>query len=441
MKNRIVVGLDIGTTKIAALIAEVGGKEIKIKGVGTCPSVGLRRGMVVNIEHTVESIKKAMQQAELMAGIQAESVYVGIAGDHVRGINSHAVVAVGRDDREITEDDVRRVIDAAKAINMPMDREIIHVIPQEFIVDKQEGIQNPIGLTGTRLEVEAHVVTGAVASAQNIYRCVERAGYKVKDLVLEPLASSYAVLETDEQELGVVLIDIGGGTTDIAMFFDGSIRNTDMLGIAGQAVTNDVSICLKIPYDKAEEIKKKHGCAMASLVDETESILIPGVGGRDARRENRQFLSKVIEARMMEIFNLVRSVIEKSKLRSMMNAGVVLTGGGSLLEGSAELATEIFQLPVRIGSPRGFGGLMDAANSPIYATGIGLIHYGIQKEKSGDDDMEDEGDETPPEGPTEGDPGETHTDALEMQSQTGEYQAPLYQKISKKMKRWTEEFF
>jgi cell division protein FtsA len=439
MENSIVVGLDIGTTKIAALIAEVSGKEIKLMGVGNHPSVGLKRGMVVNIEHTVESIKKAMTQAELMAGIKADSVYVGIAGDHVRGLNSHAVVAVGRDDHEITEDDVRRVIDAAKAITMPMDREIIHVIPQEFIVDTQEGIRNPIGLTGTRLEVEAHVVTGAVASAQNIFRCVTRAGIKVKDLVLEPLASSYAVLDREEQELGVTLIDIGGGTTDIAMFFDGSIRDTDMLGLAGQQVTNDISICLKTPYDKAEEIKKQFGCAMASLVDDNEMVKIPVVGGRQPREIQKKFLAKIIEARMDEIFNLVLYRMQNNKLKNLMNAGIVLTGGGSLLEGSVELASEIFKMPVRIGYPRGFGGLMDAASSPIYATGIGLIHYGIQKNKlKVHEDFEDVDE------PSQDDQAankETHSRALDEQSMTGEYEGKLYGKITDRMKKWLDEFF
>ncbi len=439
MENNIVVGLDIGTTKIAALIAVLSGKEIKLIGVGNYPSVGLKRGMVVNIEHTVESIRKAINQAELMAGVTVDSVYVGIAGDHVRGINSHAVVAVGRDDHEITEDDVRRAIDAAKAITMPMDREIIHVIPQEFIVDTQEGIRNPIGLTGTRLEVEAHVVTGAVASAQNIFRCVTRAGYKVKDLVLEPLASSYAVLDREEQELGVTLIDIGGGTTDIAMFFDGSIRATDMLGLAGQQVSNDISIVLKTPYDKAEELKKSYGCAMGSLVDESEMIEIPVVGGRAPRQIQKKFLAKIIEARMGEIFNLVLYSMQNNKMSNLMNAGVVLTGGGSLLQGSVELAMDIFKMPVRIGYPRGFGGLMDAASNPIYATGIGLIHYGIQKNKLQVHEDFENVDE-----PADDDTSEqraSHTDALNEQSLTGEYQGKLYGKITDRMKKWLDEFF
>ncbi|MCB0832022.1 MAG: cell division protein FtsA [Bacteroidetes bacterium] len=439
MHDNIIVGLDIGTTKIAALIADASGKELKLIGVGNYPSVGLKRGMVVNIEHTVESIRKAVNQAELMAGVKVDSVYVGIAGDHVRGINSHAVVAVGRNDKEITEDDVRRVIDYAKAITMPMDREIIHVIPQEFIVDSQEGIRNPIGLTGTRLEVEAHVVTGAVASAQNIFRCVTRAGYKVKDLVLEPLASSYAVLDPEEQELGVCLIDIGGGTTDIAMFFDGSIRATDMLGLAGQQVTNDISICLKTPYDRAEELKKNHGCAMGSLVDENAMIEVPSVGGRKPKEIQRKYLSKIIEARMDEIFNLVLYSMQTNKMTTLMNAGVVLTGGGSLLEGSVDLASEIFKMPVRVGYPRGFGGLMDAASSPIYATGIGLIHYGIQKSKI-EEPNEFEEFETMEHDDHTSENG-SHTDAMEKQAMTGEYQAKLYNTITNRMRKWLDEFF
>ncbi len=433
MHNKIIAGLDIGTTKIAALIAEVTPKEVKLVGVGTHPSVGLKRGMVVNIEHTVESIKKAMQQAELMAGLKVRSVYVGIAGDHIRGINSTAVVSVGRDDHEITEDDVRRVIDGAKAITMPMDREIIHVIPQEFIVDQQEGIRNPIGLTGTRLEVEAHIVTGAVASAQNIFRCVNRAGFEVKDLVLEPLASSNAVLDVEEQELGVALIDIGGGTTDVAMFFDGSIRDTDMIGLAGQQVTNDISICLKMAYDKAEEIKKTSGCALQSIVEESETIKVPMVGGRGMREIQKKYLTKIIEARMQEIFNLVLYRMQSNKLLSLMNAGIVLTGGGSLLPGTVELATEIFKTPVRIGYPRGFGGLMDTASSPIYATGVGLIHYGVQKDRleldgSFEDVQEFDGADNGADG--------THEEHAHNGSD-----GQLYSKITERMKRWMEEFF
>jgi cell division protein FtsA len=433
MAGTIVVGLDIGTTKIAALIAEVGAKDIKLLGVGNYPSVGLKRGMVVNIEHTVESIKKAMAQAERMAGVKAKDVYVGIAGDHIRSINSNAVVAVGRNDHEITDDDVRRVIDAAKAITMPMDREIIHVIPQEFVVDSQGGIRNPIGLTGTRLEVDAHVVTGAVASAQNIFRCVTRAGFEVRDLVLEPLASSFAVLDRDEQELGVVIVDIGGGTTDVAVFFDGSIRDTDMVTFAGQTVTNDVSIILKMPYDKAEELKKTHGCAMASMIEENESVEIPSVGGREPREIERRALAKIIEARMDEIFNLVNFRLKKNKMQHLMNAGVVLTGGGSLLPGSVELASEIFKMPVRIGNPKGFGGMMDHASSPIFATGVGLIHYGIQKEHA----LSLEGGEESEE--TTGEPAPHESD--EDQTLHTKEDKQLYARIIKQMKKWTDEFF
>lgn len=434
MSGSIVVGLDIGTTKIAAIIAEVSGRDVKILGVGKYPSVGLKRGMVVNIDQTVESIKKAMQQAELMAGVRAESVYVGIAGDHVRGINSHAVVAVGRQDHEITEDDVRRVIDAAKAVTMPMDREIIHVIPQEFIVDNQEGIRNPIGLTGTRLEVEAHVVTGAVASAQNTCRCVQRAGFRVKDLVLQPLASSYAVLEREEQELGVALVDIGGGTTDIAVFFDGSIRSTDMIGLAGQVVTNDVSICLKTANERAEEIKTKHGCAFAQLVAEEDIISIPMVGGRQPREISRKYLAKIIEARMTEIFNLVQFNLTENKLISVMNAGLVLTGGGSLLPGTEELAAEIFKMPVRTGIPSGLGGLMGEASSPVFATSVGLIHYGYQKDRlKHQDDYQD--DDTYDNGEEEAGPEITDDQGVPRR------EGKLYDKILDNLKKFAKEFF
>ncbi len=437
MSGNIVVGLDIGTTKIAAIIAEVSGKEIKLLGVGKTPSVGLKRGMVVNIELTVESIRKAMEQAERMAGITAESVYVGIAGDHVRGINSHAVVAVGRQDHEITEDDVRRAIEAAKAVTMPMDREIIHVIPQEFIVDNQDGIRNPIGLTGMRLEVECHIVTGAVASAQNTYRCVERAGYEVKDLVLQPLASSYAVLDREEQELGVALVDIGGGTTDIAVFFDGSIQQTDMISLAGQNVTSDVSICLKMAYDRAEEIKTRFGCAYAAKVTDAEMINIPMVGGRAPRDIPRKYLAQIIEARMAEIFNLVHYQLSQSDLLKVLNAGVVLTGGGSLMPGAEELAAEIFKLPVRTGKPGGLGGLMGEAQSPVFATGVGLIHYGYQKNKAQRQaEPETESRDEPRIAAQEDVEEDTYSD-----NPTEQEEKELYHKVMNKMKEWLKEFF
>ncbi len=430
MAGKIIVGLDIGTTKIAALIAEVGAKEIKLLGVGNTPSVGLKRGIVVNIDHTVESIKKAMAQAERMAGVGTREVYVGIAGDHIRSINSTGVVAVGRGDKEITEDDVRRVIDAAKAITMPMDREIIHAIPQEFMVDAQGGIRNPLGLTGTRLEVDVHIVTGAVASAQNIFRCVKRAGYEVKDIVLEPLASSFAVLDRDEQELGVLLIDIGGGTTDMAVFFDGSIRVTDMFTFAGESVTRDVSVVLRMPHEKAEEAKKRFGCAMQSMVEADEKIEIPSVGGRAPREVSRKDMAKVIEARMVEIFEYVRASLTRNKYANVMNAGVVITGGGSLLPGAVELAGEIFKLPVRLGYPKGFGGMMDQATNPMYATGVGLIHYGIQRER-GMDSGED-GDAP------DDDPDMTPTDDPSLHNEEDQL---IYRRIMRQMKQWTKEFF
>ncbi len=393
--------------------------------------------MVVNIELTIESIRKAMEQAERMAGVSAESVYVGIAGDHVRGINSHAVVAVGREDHEITEDDVRRAIEAAKAVTMPMDREIIHVIPQEFIVDNQDGIRNPIGLTGMRLEVECHIVTGAVASAQNTYRCVERAGYHVKDLVLQPLASSYAVLDREEQELGVALVDIGGGTTDIAVFFDGSIQQTDMISLAGQNVTGDVSICLKMAYDRAEDVKTRYGCAYANIVSDSEMINIPIVGGRPSRDIPRKYLAQIIEARMAEIFNLVHYQLGQSNLMKVLNAGVVLTGGGSLLPGTEDLAADIFKLPVRTGKPGGLGGLMIEAQSPVFATGVGLIHYGYQKNRTRQQ-PESEKESRAAAGDSES--GEIEQDTYSDNPEEQEEKA-LYNKVMNKMKEWLKEFF
>lgn len=437
MNENIVVGLDIGTTKIAAIIAELTDRGMKLLGVGKYPSVGLKRGMVVNIELTVESIRKAMEDAERMAGVTVKEVYVGIAGDHVRGINSHAVVAVGREDHEITSDDVRRVIDAAKAVTMPMDREIIHVIPQEFIVDNQEGIRNPIGLTGMRLEVECHIVTGAVASAQNTYRCVERAGYVVKDLVLQPLASSYAVLDPEEQELGVALVDIGGGTTDIAVFFDGSIRQTDMISLAGQNVTNDVSICLRMAYDRAEEIKTLYGCAYASMVSDSEMINIPMVGGRPPRDVPRKYLAQIIEARMTEILNLVHYQLSQSNLIKVLNAGVVFTGGGSLMPGTEELAADIFKMPVRIGKPGGLGGLMGEAQSPVFATGVGLIHYSHMKNKNRPAKPKKEETRSPVK---ENDTDEIDTQRL-SDNPTEKEERELYKKVKTKMKDWLREFF
>ena len=314
-----------------------------------------------------------------MSGINVDQVYVGIAGDHIRSYNGRGVVAVAGDDNEITEDDIRRVIDAAKAVVMPIDREIIHIIPQEFIVDEQRGIKDPLGMSGIRLETEVHIVTGAITSAQNIYRSVERAGVKVKDLVLEPLASSYSVLSDDEKELGVVVVDMGGGTTDIAMFFEGCIRHTSIVALGGGNVTNDIALCLRTPIDQAEHIKKLYGSTLGNeKLPQEETIEIPGVGGRPPRKVSRSLLAEIIHPRMEEIFKLAVGEMRKSEYASMMTTGVVLTGGGSLLKGAVELAEEVFDMPVKLGIPKGFHGLIDMVKNPMHATGIGLIHYAIR---------------------------------------------------------------
>ena len=382
MDNSIVIGLDIGTTKIACIIAERGTNgELKIVGVGVSPSDGLRKGVVINIDKTVGSIQRAVEEAELMAGIDVDAVWVGIAGDHIRAINSKGVVAISRDDKEITELDVLRAIDAAKAVSIPMDREILHVIPQEFIVDDQKGIKDPVGMCGVRLETQVHIITGAVTSAQNIYKSVDKAGLKVIDMVLEPLASCYAVLEKDEKELGVALIDMGGGTTDIAIYFDESIRQTAVVALGGKNVTSDIAIGIRTPIDRAEEIKRQYGCAFSQLVKGNEFISVPGVGGREQREVSKAVLASIIEPRVEEIFALVQREIKRTEYAEMLGAGIVLTGGGSLMEGIKELAEKVFEMPVKLGVPYGIGGLTEAAKSPIHATGVGLCMYGLEQQK------------------------------------------------------------
>lgn len=380
MEDNVFVGLDIGTTKIACIISELDSNgELKIVGVGVSPSDGLRKGVVVNIDKTVKSIQKAVEEAELMAGVDVNSVYVGIAGDHIRAINSRGVVAISRDDNEITELDVVRAIDAAKAVSIPMDREILHVIPQEYVVDDQNGIKDPIGMCGVRLETQVHIVTGAVTSAQNIYKSVDKAGLKVIDLVLEPLASCYAVLEKDEKELGVALIDMGGGTTDIAIYFDESIRHTAVVGLGGKNVTSDIAIGIGTPIERAEEIKKQFGCAYSPLVKGNEYLSVPGVGGREQREVSKGVLCSIIEPRLEEILMLAHREIKRTEYADMLGAGIVLTGGGSLMEGVQELAEKVFEMPVKLGVPYGFGGLTEAAKSPVHATGVGLCMYGKEQ--------------------------------------------------------------
>jgi cell division protein FtsA len=411
METNMFVGLDIGTTKIACIISELDANgELKIVGVGMSPSDGLRKGVVVNIDKTVRSIQKAVEEAELMAGVDVEEVLVGIAGDHIRAINSKGVVAISREDNEITELDVVRAIDAAKAVSIPMDREILHVIPQEFVVDEQKGIKDPIGMCGVRLETQVHIITGAVTSAQNIYKSVEKAGLKVRDLVLEPLASSYAVLEKDEKELGVALVDMGGGTTDIALYFDESIRHTAVVGLGGKNVTSDIAIGIRTPVEKAEEIKKRFGCAYSSLVKSDEYISVPGVGGREQREVSKAVLASIIEPRVEEILSLALREIKRTEYADMLGAGVVLTGGCALMDGIQELAEKVFEMPVKIGFPTGFGGLTEAAKSPVHATGVGLCMYGVKHTKG-------------------------------KKGRKGGSQDDNFKKIVDKMKLWVKEFF
>ena len=376
--DNIVVGLDIGTTKICAIVGEV--KEegrLDIVGIGSHPSRGLRKGVVVNIESTVESIKKAVEEAELMAGVEINAVYAGIAGSHIKSINSRGVIAIK--DREITRADVERVIEAAKAVAIPMDREVLHVLPQEFTIDDQDGIREPLGMCRVRLEAQVHVVTGAVTSAQNIVKSCSRAGLDVLDIVLEPLASSHAVLSPDEKELGVAVVDIGGGTTDLAIFIEGGIWHTAVLGIGGNHLTNDIAIGLRTPAAEAEKIKKKYGCALTSLVRDDETIEVASVGGRPPRILSRQVLSEIIEPRVEEIFGLVLKEIRKTGFEDRIASGVVITGGTSILDGMPEAAERVMELPARRGVPMNIGGLVDVVNSPMYATGVGLVLYGAEQ--------------------------------------------------------------
>src|SRR6059036_2868814 len=375
------VGLDIGTTKISCIIADQnGGGELRVVGIGNAPSEGLRRGVVVDLEKTVSSIQRAVDEAQRMAGVPVKGAIAGIAGDHIRSINSRGVIAVSRKDNEIGPADVSRVVEAAQAVAIPVDREIIHVIPQEFIVDDQEGIKDPVGMSGVRLEAEVHIITGAVTSAKNICRAIQRAGLKVHDLVLEPLASSHAVLGSDERDLGVALLDIGGGTTDVAVFFEGSIRHTAIVPCGGANVTNDIAIGLRTPIDKAEQIKIQYGCALASLVSSSDLVTVPGVGGRNDREISRHVLASMIEPRMEEIFSMANKEVKKNHFAELLGGGVVLTGGTSLMPGVAELAEQVFEMPVRLGVPEGLGGLGANVADPRFSTGVGLVLHAAQGE-------------------------------------------------------------
>jgi cell division protein FtsA len=386
-KKDFIVGLDIGTTKVVCIVGEYHPAHhtqnssepasIDIVGFGQAPSLGLRKGVVINIDSTVEAIKKAVKEAENMAGIKISSAYVGIAGTHIKSFNSSGVVAVK--DKEITPQDIQRVIEAAKAVMIPQDREVLHVIPQEFIIDDQDGIREPIGMNGVRLEAKVHIVTGAISSAQNLIKCANRAGISVTELCLQPIASAAAVLTNDEKELGVALVDIGGGTTDIAIFREGSLLYTSVLPVGGVHITNDISVGLRASLDAAEKIKLAHGCAMASLVKDDETIEVPAVGEGKARVVGRKILAEIVEARVEEMFSLIQQEITKSGYSDLLAAGVVLTGGTTLLQGMVELGDFLFEMPLKRGLPIRLGGLKEVVNSPKYSTAVGLLKYGADQ--------------------------------------------------------------
>ncbi|HWV38448.1 MAG TPA: cell division protein FtsA [Vulgatibacter sp.] len=406
-KGELIVGLDIGTTKICAIVGEVTDDGIDIIGIGSHPSKGLRKGVVVNIEATVASIRRAIEEAELMAGCEINTVYTGIAGGHVKGFNSQGIVAVK--DKEVREADIQRVIDAAKAVAIPLDREVIHVLPQEYVIDEQGGIKDPLGMAGVRLEAKVHIVTGAVSSAQNIIKCAAKTGLNVADIVLQPLASAEAVLGEDEKELGVCLVDIGGGTTDIAIFAGGAIAHTGVIALGGNNLTSDIAIGLRTPAHEAERIKQKAGCCMPSMIGDDETIEVPSVGGRQPRVLSRKILTEILEPRVEEIFQLVQREIQRCGFEDLLASGVVITGGTTLLPGMPELAEEVLGLPTRRGYPRGIGGLVDVVKSPMYATGVGLVLYGAKHLDLRNFKIRDEG--------------------------------GTYKKVSKRMKEWFAEIF
>jgi len=375
----MIVGLDIGTSKVATVVGEVKeDNQIEIVGIGSHPSRGLKKGVVVNIESTVQSIQRSIEEAELMAGCQIHSVYTGIAGSHIRGMNSHGIVGIK--DREVSKGDVERVIDAARAVAIPADQRVFQVMPQEFVIDQQEGIREPIGMSGVRLEAKVHLVTGAVSAAQNIIKCVHRCGLEVDDIILEQLASSCAVLTEDEKELGICFIDIGGGTTDVAVFTDGAIKHTAVIPIAGDQVTNDIAIAMRTPTQHAEEIKIKYACALRQLANPEDTIEVPSAGGRESRRLSRQTLAEIVEPRYEELLSLVLTELRRSGFSDLVAAGVVLTGGSSRMEGVVDLAEEIFHMPVRLGTPQYVTGLIDVVRNPIYSTGVGLLLFGFQNQ-------------------------------------------------------------
>jgi cell division protein FtsA len=386
--RNLLVGLDIGTSKVAAIVGEFNGDDLEIIGIGTAPSKGLKKGVVVNLESTVHSIQRAVEEAELMAGCQIRSVFAGIAGSHIKSLNSHGIVAIK--DKEVNQYDIDRVIDSARAVAIPADQKILHILPQEFVIDQQEGIKEPIGMSGIRLEAKVHMVTGSVSAAQNIIKCIRRCGLEVDDIVLEQLASCTSVLSEDEKDLGVCLIDIGGGTTDIAIFSEGAIKHTAVIPIAGDQVTNDIAVALRTPTKNAEEIKKAYACALTQLSDTQQMIDVPSIGDREPRKISAQNLSEIIEPRYEELMLLVQAELRRSGYEELIAAGMVLTGGSSKVKGLVELAEEIFHMPVRVGLPQHVSGLTDVVKNPIYSTGVGLLMYG--KEHQGRaDGLGDEG--------------------------------------------------
>jgi cell division protein FtsA len=379
-RGELIVGLDIGTTKICVVVGEVHGNRVDVIGIGVHPAVGLRKGVVVNIESTVNSIRKAIEEAEMMAGCEIGSVCVGIAGSHIKGFNSHGLIAIKQ--REIRAEDIERVVDAARAVPISPDQEIIHVLPQEYIVDDQAEIQDPLGMTGVRLEADVHIVTGSVTSVHNIVKCCNKAGLDVSDLVLEPLASAEAVLTQEERELGIALLDIGGGTSDLAVFGDGHIKHTFVLGLGGHNLTNDLSVGLRTPLKEAQRLKEEYGCALSAMIDKDQTIEVPSVGGRRSRKLSRKVMGEILEPRIEEMLTMINQELIDAHFKEQINAGVVLTGGSSLLANIVDISEQIFDLPVRLGYPQNVGGVSDMVNTPQCATGVGLVLYALKNSKN-----------------------------------------------------------
>ena len=378
MADEIIAGLDIGTTKVSVIIGERDGTELNVLGIGTSPSEGLRRGVIVNMDKTVQAIVQAVEAAEQMAGVEIDSVYAGIAGEHIQSVNSRGAIAIPRGDQGISQKDIARAFEAAKALQIPMDRQVIHLLPQEFIVDDQRGIPDPKGMHGVRLEVLVHIVTGAITSVQNQYKCIKQAGLGIRDMVLDSYGSSFAVLSSDEKELGVVLLDMGGGTTDLSIYFEGSIRHSSVIPLGGRNITSDIAIGLRTPLEQAEEIKRQHCSAISKSSQEETLIEVPAVGGRSTRKISSEQLNSIVGPRMEEIFSFANREIKKSGYDDLLGAGVVITGGGALMPKTIDLAEVVFGMPAQIGTPRRVSGLVESETAPMHATGIGLIMYGME---------------------------------------------------------------